>query len=683
LGFVIYQAYHLTGNYGLAILLFALVTRIVLFPVSIMTHRNSIRLLQLQPSLIKIKRRYSGEKERLNEERYELFKKEKYSPLIGIIPLIIQLILIMGVMQVMYNPFQHLLHIEKDTIETIVITAREAFGVQEGSGEQLRIIEILRNPENIKIFQSALLGFPDAERALQSIASIDLSFLGLNLGEIPSPANPSIVLLIPLISALTALGLCLNQSAISPGALSQGKSVNWGLTALTVAVTAYFTLVTPIGVGVYWSAKNLIGILSLRILNQIQSPEKLAGEALAYIKSIRKTPAQLKEERQTNKKLRIREKQDAARFSTAKKQLVFYAKTGGQYKYYKTYIEYILENSKIIIHYLTNEPDDALFAQSHERLLPYYASEKKTISLFLKMDTDILVTTVPGLQSYHMKRSIIRDDIEYIYVPHGMVSGGLVVRENATDNFNTIFCVNSNRVAIARKREELAKLPKRKLVKVGSGIYDQLVESYTAISDRVNDKPHILIAPSWQNDNILELCIDSILDALLGQGYVLTIRPHPQFIKMFPEKIDALKNNYSQYESDGELLFGLDFFDNQSIFKSDILITDWSNIAYEFSYATLKPSIFINTPMKVLNPNYKQHGQEVQDITFRDKVGVSVDVKDVGKLNEVVSKLLNEKDTYKERIGQLVQQNLYHPGRSGEAGGRYIISRLKPSGVDV
>ena len=236
LGYVIYTAYGLTGSYGAAILIFAFAARAVMFPVNMLAHRNAIRLLQIQPSLTAIKRRHAGDRERLHEEQYNLFKKEKYSPYVGLVPLVVQLVLIMGIMQVMYNPLQHLLHFGGGAIEAMVQASHEASDASGGYGEQLRVIEALRRPENLPLFREALLGFPDAEGMLSAAAGVDMNFMGLNLGETPSPSSPSAALIVPALSGITALLFCLVQSAISPGALSQGKGANYSLTGFTIAL---------------------------------------------------------------------------------------------------------------------------------------------------------------------------------------------------------------------------------------------------------------------------------------------------------------------------------------------------------------------------------------------------------------------------------------------------------------
>jgi YidC/Oxa1 family membrane protein insertase len=676
LGFIIYFAYRITGNYGLAILVFAVIVKIVLFPINIITHKNSIRFLRLQPTLNMLKRRYPGDRERINEEQYNLFQKEKYNPFIGIIPLFIQLFLIIGVLQVIYHPLQHMIHLDQNVIDALVQAARNLFGTNGSSGEQLLVIEAIQHPENIAVFQSALAGFQDSQITLQLLEHTDLHFLNLNLGEVPSIIKPSLILLVPLLSGIASLVFCLVQNIFSPGAIGQSKGTNLGLTLFTVTFSLYFAFVTPAGVGLYWTAGNALGIAVLFVLNLLYSPKKLASEALEKIRAIRKTKAQIREEYQHKKVLLMREKQDAIRFRAAKKQLVFYSLVSGQYKYYKKIIEYLLEHSGIIIHYLTNDPNDAIFSLNNERLIPYYAGHRKTISLMLKLDTEIMATTVPDLQSYHIKRSVTRNDIEYIYIFHGSGSC-LTIKETALDHFNTVFCVGPHQVAEIRKREELAGIPRKHLVKAGYGVYDQLVASYAALPQKHNNSPKILIAPSWQADNIMELCIDDMLKTLVGHGFNIIVRPHPQYIRMFPEQMEALTTRYSNYTTKGEISFELDFSGNDSIFTSDILITDWSTIAFEFSYSTLKPCIFVNTPMKVMNPNFSQYGLEALDITLRNKVGISINVKDISDIGKSVGQLLAEKDSFREQIVKIVSQYLYYPGRNGEAGGMYIINQLQ------
>ena len=308
--------------------------------------------------------------------------------------------------------------------------------------------------------------------------------------------------------------------------------------------------------------------------------------------------------------------------------------SGGQYKYYKDIIDYLLEHSDVIIHYLTNDPNDGVFKFKKDQFKAYYASQRKTISLLLKLRTKIFFTTVPDLQVYHMKRSIVQENIEYIHTIHGLHSAHMKAREKAYDHFDTVFCAGPHQIRELQRRIQIANLPAKSLVKAGYPVYDQLIESYSKRRGWVNERPQILVAPSWQKENIFETCIDEILDALVGEGYQIIVRPHIQFTIMFPDQMEKLERKYAAFVETEEIIFDLNFAENKYIFTADLLITDWSSIAYEFSFCGLRPSIFINTPMKVLNPNYEHYGLEVTDITLRDKIGISVDMDQLEALSD-------------------------------------------------
>ena len=272
LGFIIYTAFQILGSYGLAVIAFAIIVKIVLFPVMLLAHKNSIRLLQLQPALSIIKQRHAGDKNGLNEAQYDLFAKEKYSPLLGILPLLIQLLLVIGMLQVMYHPLQHILRMDLSAIDLLI---QEVGAV--GFAPQLQVIKIM--------------------------PLLDMQFLGLNLGITPSLSNPGIELIIVLLSGLASFAFCLVQNKISPGALSQSRRTNIGLTVFTVGLSIYFALALPVGVGLYWTIGNFTAIFAVLILNLLYPPKKLAATALAHIK---KTPEEIRKERNLNRELKKR-----------------------------------------------------------------------------------------------------------------------------------------------------------------------------------------------------------------------------------------------------------------------------------------------------------------------------------------------------------------------------------------
>ena len=248
-----------------------------------------------------------------------------------------------------------------------------------------------------------------------------------------------------------------------------------------------------------------------------------------------------------SKEERRRVKEDYKRFfKIANKHLVFYSESNGFYKYFKGYIDYILEKTNIPIHYITSDPNDNIFeiAKTVGQIKPYYIDSKSLITLMMKMDADVVVMTMPDLETYQIKRSYVKKDVEYIHVMHGVGSVNLTFRKSSLDHFDTIFVADENQYEEIVKTEEAYNLPKKKLLKIGYPLLDEMIETYKT-REKTNDEKTILIAPSWQKDNIVDNCLEDLLDNLKGHGYKIIVRPHPQHVRHMPEKMDALKNRYA------------------------------------------------------------------------------------------------------------------------------------------
>ena len=103
-GYLLKGCWLLVGNYGVAILLFALALKLVLLPLSVWIQKNSILMVKIQPEVNFLKARLLGNNDAIAEEQAKLFKREHYHPMISLIPLILQLVLLMIVVDIIYNP---------------------------------------------------------------------------------------------------------------------------------------------------------------------------------------------------------------------------------------------------------------------------------------------------------------------------------------------------------------------------------------------------------------------------------------------------------------------------------------------------------------------------------------------------------------------------------------------------
>ncbi len=684
LGYVMAWCYRLISNYGIAIILFTFISKIVLLPISIWVQKNSIKMVKMQPEINRIKTRFFGDKDSIADEQSKLFKQEKYNPLASLIPLAVQIILLLGLVAVIYHPLDYLLHLPADVIDafnSLIVTLTGAD--PESSSIQLAVVENIKNGTYESQFLALQPQFSDIDIAgtLDSIKNLNMGFLGINLSWVPSEVG-GIDIIVPFAAGFSAWLLCVAQNASNVLQAEQSKLNKYGMMALSVGLSLYLGWFVPAGVALYWIASNLFAILQLYMLNWAINPKDYVD--YEDLENSKNELMALQEIGGSSTKKKIftknpyarRERADYKRFfSVVNKHLVFYSENNGFYKYYQGMIEYILKNTNIVIHYITSDPEDGIFelAEKNQHIKAYYIGEKKLITLMMKMDADIVVMTMPDLENYHIKRSYIRKDIEYIYIPHGMDSLNMTMRKGSMNHFDTVFCTGKHQKEEIEKTEEVYGLPKKKLVEWGYSLLDSMREDYQKSQKKNDGMRSILIAPSWQKDNIVDSCLEELLDNLAGHGYKITVRPHPQHVRHMPERMEELKQKYSV---DRDIEIQTDFSSNSTVFEADMMITDWSGIAYEYAYTTCKPVLFINTPMKVMNPEYQKIEIEPINIWMRDSIGATLNPDEMDKASVIVEKMFDDAAMYRSRIDNFVHEYVYNLGHSSEVGAQYIVNEI-------
>lgn len=614
LGWIMKLCYDIVGNYGAAIILFTLVSKIILLPISIWVQKNSIKMVKMQPEINQLKIKYFGDKDTIAEEESKIYKKYKYNPLASLVPLVAQIVLLLGVVEIVKNPT---LYIGVDTL--------------------------------------------------------DYNFLGFDLRWVAAE-NGGIAIWIPIIAGLSALALCIGQNIMNVLQAEQSKWNKYGMLIFSVGLSIYLGTYVTAGVALYWTASNLMAILQQWLLNIVINPKKHVDytaleksrqelkELQNLSKSHKRTKEQLKKEKEDYKKF----------FSIANKKLVFYSEGNGFYKYYKGIIEYILKNTNLTIHYITSDYNDNIFelAKTEKHIKPYYIEEKKLITLMMKMDADVVVMTMPDINNYHIKRSYIRKDTEYIYLPHGMDSLNLTMRKGSMDNYDSVLVTGPHQREECEKTNKHYGIKNRKIIDWGYSLLDDMISDYKQSKKVSHKEKTIMIAPSWQKDNIIDLCLEKILDSLNGEKYQVIVRPHPQQVRHMKDAFEKMKEKYANTNIEIQT----DFSKTSSIFNADLLITDWSGIGYEYAFTTEKPVISIDTPMKIMNPEYKKIKVKPFNIWAREEIGEVVKVKDVKKINSVVKDILENQKKYQKKISTLKKNSVYNLGNSAEIGAEYIIN---------
>lgn len=325
-----------------------------------------------------------------------------------------------------------------------------------------------------------------------------------------------------------------------------------------------------------------------------------------------------------------------------KQAVVFYAESRHYYPYFEKLISGLLESGDIPVCYITSDKMDPLLQQAPSGMRVVYCKWMLGY-LFRQLRADVLVMTMPDLGNYFLKPSAGVG--RYVYVFHAAVSTHLQYRKHAFDNYDIIFCTGEYQVKEIRKAEELYQLPAKQLVSYGYPLFNRLrQEQKTATA---GTKPVVLIAPSWFSGCIFETCIEELLGKLSKLNCTVLVRSHPEYEKRYPARFRQIKKMMAAYPG-MQVDTKTDVI--ESILAADILITDRSGIAFEFSFGAGKPVLFIDTVLKETNPDWKLTGLEPVENKYRSLMGISVSPAQLDQLPGIMEELKKFGEGFSGRI---------------------------------
>lgn len=347
----------------------------------------------------------------------------------------------------------------------------------------------------------------------------------------------------------------------------------------------------------------------------------------------------------------------------AQRKLTFYSEGKNYWPHLEGLIREVLSSSDISVCYISSSEDDPGLYLEHPNYRTFKIDEGFIRNwLFENIETDVMVMTMPDLNQYQVKRS--KHKVHYVYVQHSLVSLHMVYREGAFDHYDTIFCAGPHHVKEVRAMEARYNLSPKNLVEHGYGRLDAIIEesSERQLKEKRPDVPgHVLIAPSWGPEGTIELGIaDKIVDQLIERGHLVTLRPHPQTIKLAKDKIDEIlkkhgNNPLFNYEAN---VAGQD-----SLHESDIMISDWSGAALDYAFGLNKPVLFVDVPRKINNQNYENLNLLPLEVEVREMLGGIIACDSTDNLESSFSRLVANGSI---KVKQ--SEYAFNIGKSGVAG---------------
>ena len=367
------------------------------------------------------------------------------------------------------------------------------------------------------------------------------------------------------------------------------------------------------------------------------------------------------------------------RFESLKQEerkIVFYSENKNSVFIFESLINELVNVHNYDICYVTSSRDEPLLKTSNKKIKTFNIGEGVArTKFFLNLQADILIMTMPDLETFHIKRSKIYP-VHYIYIFHAMVSTHLVYRKNAFDHFDSIFCVGEYQIEEIRSTEKIYNLKPKNLVRCGYTHLDNLIKKNTIEykSENNNDKQtQILLAPSWGKNGLFETNIEEIIDILLNSDYKVVLRSHPMSFKLSQKKIKSIEKKFLS-NSNFKLEVNLSDFD--SFLFSDIMISDWSGVALEFAFAFEKPILYIDTPKKIHNPDFGKIPEIPIEISIRDKIGKIILPTEIKLIPNEIEKLKQELPEIKKEIKNIRENKIFNVGSSKKIAAKQIIKLL-------
>lgn len=288
LGWIMWVCYHFIENYGLALLVFTILVRGAMIPLSLKQQKSSVKMQLIQPKMMELQKKYANNREKLAEEMNKLYKQENYSPTAGCLPMLLPLLIMFGLIDVVYRPLKHILRLSGDMItqiEEIALSMGLVPSINGLNSSQIRAVQSMSEDP------SSWLASGIPQDMIDQITNLDLSFLGINLGLTPSTSmitdifrgeGFNLLLLIPLLSGITALIMSL-ISLRNASLSAAGNAQMAGSMKIMMLIMPLFSLMiafsVPAGVGLYWTYSNIFGIFQSLLLFKFYNPREMAEKA--------------------------------------------------------------------------------------------------------------------------------------------------------------------------------------------------------------------------------------------------------------------------------------------------------------------------------------------------------------------------------------------------------------------
>ena len=272
LGWVMKFIYGFIQNYGLSIIVFTILVKLLMLPMAVKQQKSQAKMAVVQPQMLELQKRYANNQQKLQEELAALYAREGYNPTSGCLTLFIQFPIIMGLYDVIYKPLTHVLALGSETLTkaTEIATSLGLLPEKLYSAEPYIISAVQNDPAAFEALGADIVS---------KIQNFDMYFLGINLGDTPTMAFNAL-LLIPILSfasqmLMTVISFRNNNTGSDNPSMAGMKATMYMMPFLS----AWICFSVPAGVGMYWIVSSVLSLLQMVILNKFYNRKEMAEKA--------------------------------------------------------------------------------------------------------------------------------------------------------------------------------------------------------------------------------------------------------------------------------------------------------------------------------------------------------------------------------------------------------------------
>lgn len=307
-GYVLNFLYELIGNYGVAIILFSILVKVIMLPLTIKQQKTMKKSTKIQEEMKQIQFKYKNDPEKMNQEVMALYKREDMSPFSGCLSSIIQIILVLAVFILVSSPLTYMVKLDKEEINKLneVVSQEQP---SENRYKEIAIIQYIRNLEG----QSSVSKDKKSEAKETEIkeqenkdfnvndyiekVDLNMDFFGIDLSAVPTQDLTNwkafIIPVLYVITSFISIRLTTatqskkennlitdgskeskNEEEVNP-MLEANKSMSWFMPIMSISIA----IIAPLGLALYWLMNNVLMIVERIVLNKFMNKEEEANNA--------------------------------------------------------------------------------------------------------------------------------------------------------------------------------------------------------------------------------------------------------------------------------------------------------------------------------------------------------------------------------------------------------------------